>query len=171
MLAATLLWLKSSSQVVTKSPMLLVAPKIETNVTKNDSMVPYDPDHAWCEMSMMKCHENQACENWIHLSKSLPHRKLEHWSAKMNSNNWRLVCFLKPTIELLLPVRWNQVMPGSHFLYCTFTNIMNTKYISCNITTNTKMISQIHKNKICENNIYLHILETFSKLSPLSGYV
>ena len=25
--------------------------------------------HAWCEISMMKCHENQECENWIHLSK------------------------------------------------------------------------------------------------------
>ena len=33
--------------------------------------------------------------------------------------------------------------------------------ISCNITTNTKRINQIHKNQICANNIYLHILETF----------
>ena len=38
-------------------------------------------------------------------------------------------------------------------------------YISCNITTNTKRINQIHKNRICENNLYLHILETFSELS------
>ena len=33
--------------------------------------------------------------------------------------------------------------------------------ISCNITTNTKGINQIHKNQICANNLYLHSLETF----------
>ena len=85
--------------------------------------------HEWCEMSMMKCHEHQACENWIHLSKCLPHRKLEHFYAKMNSNNWRLVCFLKPTIELLLQVRWNQAMSGYQCFYSTLPNIMSTKYI------------------------------------------
>ena len=39
--------------------------------------------------------------------------------------------------------------------------------IYCNITTKTKTINQIHKNQICANNLYLHILETFSELSPL----
>ena len=38
--------------------------------------------------------------------------------------------------------------------------------ISYNITTKTKRIIQIHKNQICANNIYLHILETFCELSP-----
>ena len=40
-------------------------------------------------------------------------------------------------------------------------------YISYNITSNTKRTNQIHKNQICTNNLYLHILETFSELSPL----
>ena len=43
--------------------------------------------------------------------------------------------------------------------------------ISCNITTNTKRINQIPKNQIFANNIYLHILETFSELSPLFVFV
>ena len=38
-----ILRLQSSSQVMNKSPMLLVAPTIETNETKNDPRVPYDP--------------------------------------------------------------------------------------------------------------------------------
>ena len=37
--------------------------------------------------------------------------------------------------------------------------------ISCNITTNTKRINQIHKNKNCTNNLYLHIFEKLSELS------
>ena len=43
MIFSALLWLQAYSQVVTISPMLLAAPKIETNETKNDSRVPYDP--------------------------------------------------------------------------------------------------------------------------------
>ena len=43
--------------------------------------------------------------------------------------------------------------------------------ISFNITTNTKRINQIHKNQICTNNLYLHILETFSEISPLFASV
>ena len=42
--------------------------------------------------------------------------------------------------------------------------------ISCNIITYTKRISQIHKNQICANNLYLHILETFYELSPFFCY-
>ena len=42
---AALLWLQPSSQVVNKSPMLLVATAIETNETKNDPSVPYDPEY------------------------------------------------------------------------------------------------------------------------------
>ena len=38
---------------------------------------------------------------------------------------------------------------------------------SCNITNNTKRINQIHKNQICTNNLYLHILETFMNFHPL----
>ena len=44
MLVVALLWFQSSSQVVNKSPMMLVAPTIETNETKNDPGVSYDPD-------------------------------------------------------------------------------------------------------------------------------
>ena len=43
--------------------------------------------------------------------------------------------------------------------------------ISCNITTNTKRIIQIYKNQMCANNLYLHILETFSELSPFFASV
>ena len=44
MVVSALLWLQSYSQVVNKSPMLLIAPKIETNETKNDPRIPYDHD-------------------------------------------------------------------------------------------------------------------------------
>ena len=37
--------------------------------------------------------------------------------------------------------------------------------ISCDITTNTKRINKFHENKIFTNNIYLHLMETFFKLS------
>ena len=86
--------------------------------------------HGWCEISMMRCHEHQACENWIHLSKCTPHRKYEHCSTRMNSSNWSLVCCLKPKIKLLLQVRWNKAIPGSHCWYRTIPNIMSTKYRS-----------------------------------------
>ena len=60
---------------------------------------------------------------------------------------------------------------GTHVLQFCVPKIKETWIvhidISCNITTNTKRINQIHKNKICTNNIYLRILETFSELSPL----
>ena len=39
--------------------------------------------------------------------------------------------------------------------------------ITCDITTNTKRINKIHKNKIFTNNLYLHLLETFCELSSL----
>ena len=128
MLSPPLLWLQSSSQVVTKSPMFLVPPQLKPMKQK---MIPRSHMiliHAWCEISMMKFHENQEYENWIHLSKGIPHRKLKHFYVKMNSNNERLVCFLKPTTKLLLQVRWNQEIPGSHCSYWTLTNIMSTKY-------------------------------------------
>ena len=37
--------------------------------------------------------------------------------------------------------------------------------ISCDITTNTKRINKIHKNKTFTNNIYLHLLKTFCEIS------
>ena len=43
--------------------------------------------------------------------------------------------------------------------------------LSCNITISTRRINQIHKNQICTNNLYLHILETFYELSPLFAFV
>ena len=128
MLVAALLWLQSSSQVVNKSPML--PPKLKPMRPKMILGSHMSLIHGWCEMNMMRWHEHQSYENWIHLSKFNPHRKHEHCSAKMNSNNWRLVCFLKPTIELLLQVRWNKAIPGSHYWYFTLPNIMSTKYIS-----------------------------------------
>ena len=43
MIFSALLLLQSTSQVANQSPMPLVAPKIETNETKKDPRVPYDP--------------------------------------------------------------------------------------------------------------------------------
>ena len=120
--------------------------------------------HAWCEMSMMKFHEHQACENWIHLLKCTPHTKHEHCSAKMNSNNWRLVFFLKPTIELLLQVRGNQAMPGSHCFHCTLKNIMSTKYISWKyITTSYKCTSIRYLIKESWKCLYIQVSRSPSR--------
>ena len=43
--------------------------------------------------------------------------------------------------------------------------------ISCDITTNTKRINKIHQNKICTNNLYLHLLENFLNFLPLFTFV
>ena len=87
-----------------------------------------------------------------------PTKETEHCSAKMNSNNWRLVFFLKPTIELLLQVRWNQAIPGSHCLYLTLTNIMSTKYISLNyITTSYKCTSRRYLIKKSWKCLYIQV--------------
>ena len=107
---------------------------------------------------MMKCHEIQEWENWIYLSKGIPHRKLEHCSAKMNSNNWRLICFLERKIRLLLQVRWNQAIKGCHCLYCTLPNIMSIKYRSWkHITTSYKFTSISYLIKESWKCLYIQV--------------
>ena len=43
--------------------------------------------------------------------------------------------------------------------------------IYCNLTINTKRIIQIQKKNFFANNLYLHVLETFSELSSLFASV
>ena len=143
MLVAALLWLQSLLKWWLNLQCCLFPPQLKPmrpKIIPGSHMILI---HGWCEMSMMRFHEHQACENWIHISKGLPHRKLEHYFAKMNSNNWRLVCFLKPTTELLLQVRWNQAIPVSHLFHYTLPNIISTKYRSWKyITTSYKCTSR-----------------------------
>ena len=58
---------------------------------------------------------------------------------------------------------------------CVFPKVKICGYFNIDIsretTTNTKRINKIDQNKICTNNIYLIILETFSELSSLFAYV
>ena len=87
--------------------------------------------------------------------------KPTHFSAKMNSNNWRLVFFLKPTIELRLQVRWNKAIPRSHWWYCTRPNIMSTKYRSLKyIKTSYKCTSIMYLIKESWNFLYIQVIRS-----------
>ena len=96
--------------------------------------------------------------------KSLP---TQYFLSSISFKHGFLITFF-PSKTLLQTLAAIWVVALMHY-NCVFPKVTICGYlnidISCDITTKTKRINQIHQNKIYTNDIYLHLLETFSELS------